>query len=109
MFAPRKGDRILSINYKELVPPVNWLEVDPPCGKSAWNTEGRRLLWKDHIEAVWHQSVEQMKSVNPSYVELGRGVGGDSFHTQTHNAQTQFRIPTPQFPDHEACGTLQDG
>ena len=87
------------------MPPVNWLEVDPPCGKSAWNTEGRRLLWKDHIEAVWHQSVEQMKSVNPSYVELGRGVGGDSFHTHTHtytrtHTHTHTHKHTHTFPSH---------
>jgi hypothetical protein len=77
VFAPRKGDRILSINYRELVPPGNWLDVDPPAGgKTAWNTEGRRLLWKDYIESQWTQAVEETKSINPTYVELGRGVGG---------------------------------
>jgi len=39
VFAPRKGDRILCINYRELVPPVNWLDVDPPGKANAWNTE----------------------------------------------------------------------
>ena len=51
-----QGDRVLCINYRELVPPLNWLDVDPPgAGKSAWNAEGRRLLWKDHIEGLWKQ------------------------------------------------------
>ena len=76
VFAPRKGDRILRMNYRELVPPVNWLDVDPPGGKSAWNAEGRRLLWRNHMEQQWLQAVNDMKQVNPSYVELGRGVGG---------------------------------
>ena len=73
VFAPRKGDRILCINYRELVPPVNWLDVDPPGAKSAWNTEGRRLLWKDYIEQQWQESVDLVKNTNPTYVELGRG------------------------------------
>lgn len=73
VFAPRKGDRILCVNYRELVPPMNWLDVDPPGAKSAWNTEGRRLLWKDYIEQQWQECVENVKSINPSYVELGRG------------------------------------
>jgi len=33
--------------------------------------QGRRVLWKDHIEKQWHDAVECMQSVNPSYVELG--------------------------------------
>lgn len=104
VFAPRRGDRILSINYTELVAPANWLQVDPPgpppsspgpphCsllpisfpsssssprsllsdqpphalaqapvlrgagGVQAWNTEGRRLLWKEHITEKWRAAL----------------------------------------------------
>ncbi len=30
IYAPRKGDRILSSNYTDLTTPANWLEADPP-------------------------------------------------------------------------------
>lgn len=30
IYAPRKGDRIVSVNYTDLTTPANWLEVDPP-------------------------------------------------------------------------------
>ncbi len=30
IYAPRKGDRIVSVNYTDLTTPANWLEADPP-------------------------------------------------------------------------------
>ncbi|KAJ1472145.1 hypothetical protein T484DRAFT_1915221, partial [Baffinella frigidus] len=76
VFAPRKGDRILSLNYRPLTPPSNWLHSDPPGGVQAWSVDGRRLLWKQHLEREWADALASAQSVNPTYVELDRGVGG---------------------------------
>ena len=44
---------------------------------SAWNAEGRRLLWKDNIEGKWQEAIVKAPTeCNPTYLELGRGVGG---------------------------------
>ncbi|EKX36497.1 hypothetical protein GUITHDRAFT_145665, partial [Guillardia theta CCMP2712] len=76
IFAPRRGDRVVSCNYRELVPPANWLEVDPPGGTQAWNVEGRRLLWKERVEGAWREALREIDEVNPTLLELERGVGG---------------------------------
>jgi hypothetical protein len=43
--APRKGDRILTVNYVDVTSPSNWLEADPPgAASAAWNAKVRKIL-----------------------------------------------------------------
>jgi hypothetical protein len=45
-------------------------------GAKSWNTDGRRSLWKDFIEGLWHRQVQKSLHVHPSYMELERGLVG---------------------------------
>ena len=104
LFYPQEGDCIVALNYVSFRVPPDWLDVDPPTGAKSWNTEGRRSLWKvcsfcafalaylsmcvkpdsesrcdvlqDFIETVWHRQLEKALRVQPSYLELERGIPG---------------------------------
>ena len=45
-------------------------------GAKSWNTDGRRMLWKEFIESLWLRQVEKSMFVQPSYLELERGISG---------------------------------
>jgi hypothetical protein len=76
LFYPKEGDRIVGLNYVSFRIPPNWLDIDPPTGAKSWNPDGRRTLWKDFIEGLWHRQVQKALTVQPSYIEFERGISG---------------------------------
>jgi len=97
VFAPRKGDRVLSLNYRALTPPSNWLQVDPPGGVQAWSVEGRRVLWKQHIEREWADALAAAQaSTPPTSSSTARRAGGSRPPTSRTGCVScgRFRAPS---------------
>jgi len=110
VFAPRKGDRVLSLNYRALTPPSNWLQVDPPGGVQAWSVEGRRVLWKQHIEREWADALAAAQGVNPSYLELDRAAGGWLSTTyEPYGLCLVWKVPRPLYGVRDAACPIGTG